>query len=524
MSSPDVSSQDDSQEARGEKSFAEEIEEYASSLLRHYKPQKITERKVIHDPILGSNLFEPYEIALIDSPFCQHLRRISQTDVASLVYPSANHNRLEHSLGVATIAGRVLEALLRRQPRDSPGPMTSDTQIEVRFAAILHDIGHGVFSHLSEETFQDFPEVELHRKKNPGQFNRDSPHEMISHLIVKSPSFGEYFEKNIIKEYGLSAGISLERIAHSIIPAGGNDKYYGWQANIINGPFDADKFDYLQRDAYFSGLKIGIDLDRFLHCVWLEVKSDKPRQLKIMTSGATTLEQILFGKLMLYNTIYHHQKIRAAECAIRGIFEILEEHQKDPEYQIHGRKMKRAIDFLYISEADVLSLDNKPEELQEYIRRFLNRDLFKRALVISADTVDKPEKSPGYKDFKSLADQPANLKALRGELVAALNDKYSLHEIWIDLPQTLTFEDDNFAVIQDENTEPQYMRDRFRVSEWLTAYGSNKWKGYVFCPPGKAVRNEVGKKAAELLSGKYHFSFKLSEDNKSEALEQAKIR
>jgi hypothetical protein len=403
--------------------------------------------------------------------------------------------------------------------------MTSDTQIEVRFAAILHDIGHGVFSHLSEETFQDFPEVELHRKENSGQFERDSPHEMLSHLIVKSPSFGEYFEKNIIKEYSLSAGISLERIANSIIPAGGSDDNYGWQANIINGHFDADKFDYLQRDAYFSGLKIGIDLDRFLHCVWLEVQKDKPRQLKIMTSGATTLEQILFGKLMLYNTIYHHQKIRAAECAIRGIFEILKDHAADPSYQIHGRKMKRAIDFLYISEADVLSLDSKPEELQEYIRRFLDRDLFKRALVISADTVVAPNTSPGYKDFKSLVEEPEKLKELRRELVAALNDKYSLHEIWIDLPQTLTFKDDNFAVIQDENAEPQYMRDRFRVSEWLTAYGSNKWRGYVFCPPGTDVRNEVGRKAAELFSKKYGFSFKLDEALKQdEALTQAKIR
>lgn len=253
--------------------------------------------------------------------------------------------------------------------------------------------------------------------------------------------------------------------------------------------------------------------------MWLEVKSDKPRQLKILASGATTLEQILFGKLMLYNTIYHHQKIRAAECAIRGIFEILEAHPDSPEYQIHGRKMKRAIDFLYVTEEDVLSLDNKPEELREYIMRFLNRDLFKKALVISADTVVSPDTSPGYKSFKSLVEEPEKLKELRRELVAALNGKYSLHDIWIDLPQTLTFNDDNFAVIQDENTEPQYMRDRFRVSEWLTAYGSNKWKGYVFCPPGTDVRNEVGRKAAALFSDKYHFAFK-----PNEAFDQAKIR
>ena len=497
-------------------SLVDDISHFVTSLLKSAPSYRNATRKVIHDPILGTNLFQPHEIGLVDLPFCQRLRRITQTDVASLVFPSANHNRLEHTLGVATIAGRILEALLRRQP---PDPVTRTTQIEVRFAAILHDIGHGVFSHLSEETFQDFPEVKLHRLQNPGKFSPENPHEMISHLILKSPSFRKYFEKNIIKEYGLSGEISLERIAASIIPAGGKDELYGWQANIINGPFDADKFDYLQRDAYFSGLKIGIDLERFLHCVWLESRQGEPHQLKIRTSGATTLEQILFGKMMLHSTIYHHQKIRAAECAIKGIFEILEEHREDPEYQIHGRKMKRAIDFLYVTEEDVLSLDSKPEELRNYIMRFLNRDLFKRALVISADTVDNPEESPGYMDFKSLAEQPENLKDLRRELVAALNNKYSLHEIWIDLPQTLTFEDALRARVQDKDGELKYLSDIFPIAEWLTAYGSNKWKGYVFCPPGEKERSEVGRKAAELLSDKYHFSLKLDE-----ALDQAKIR
>lgn len=174
---------------------------------------------------------------------------------------------------------------------------------------------------------------------------------------------------------------------------------------------------------------------------------------------------------------------------------------------------------MWVTEEDILSLDDKPEELRKYTQRFLDRDLFKRALVISANTVNNPAVSPGYKAFTALADQPANLKNLRRELVAELNNKYPLHDIWIDLPQTLTFEDDNFAVIQDPGEEPQYMRDRFRVSEWLTAYGSNKWKGYVFCPPGADVRKEVGIKAAELISSKYGFSIDIPK-----ALQQAKIR
>lgn len=518
MLSPNSNSQGSSKAIEEQKSFVDEIEEYVGSLLQRYEPQKIIERKVVHDPTLGSNIFEPHEVALIDLPICQRLRRITQTGFASLVYPSANHNRLEHTLGVATIAGRILESLLRRQSPAQHGPVTYPAQVEVRIAAILHDIGHGIFSHLSEEIFQDFPEVRLYRLQHPGKFSPKKPHEIIGHLIINSHSFKEYFKEKIVKQYNLPE-IDPAKIAELIIPAGREHDLYGWQADIINGPFDADKFDYLQRDAYFSGLKIGIDLDRFLHCVWLESQPDQPRQLKVMTSGATTLEQILFGKLLLYNTIYHHQKIRAAECAVKGIYEMLKDHPDDPEYQLGNRKMERAIDFLYVTEEDVLSLDNKAEELRVYIQRFLDRDLFKRALVISSDTVVDPEKSMGYFDFKSLAEKPNKLRELREELVEALNRKYSIYEIWIDLPETLTFEDASMARIQDGKGKLKYLNEIFRVDEWLTAYGSNKWEGYVFCPPGRDVRNEVGKKAAELLCDKYHFSLKLEE-----SLDKAKIR
>ncbi|MHB8085375.1 MAG: HD domain-containing protein [Dehalococcoidia bacterium] len=495
-------------------SLINDVDNFVKELISGYKPQKITERKVIHDPILGSNIFEPHEVALIDSPFVQRLRRISQTDVAALVYPSANSTRFEHTLGVTTIAGRILDSLLLKSKPDTKDILSSPiARKEVRFAAILHDIGHGVFSHLSEDTIKRLPEVISQFKQNPGKFSSEKPHEMISYLMVKSPTFQKYFEEYIVKGQGLESGISLDRIANSIIPAGENDEMYGWQAQIINGPFDADKFDYLQRDAYFSGLKIGIDLDRFLHCVWFDGSPGKPRQLKIMTSGATTLEQILFGKMLLYTTIYHHHKILSAECAIKAILELSREHK------ICGRNMNRAMDFLYITENDILSLDGKSDKLKSYISNFLNRKLLKRALVISADTVIDPSTSPGYLSFKKLTEYPEKRRELVDELIKKLSEKYDRCDIWIDIPQTLTFEDAFLASIEDENNVSRYFPETLRISNWLSAYEINKWKGYVFCPPQKAVREEVGKKAAELITGTYDFKFDLEK-----ALGQAKIR
>jgi len=345
-------------------------------------------------------------------------------------------------------------------------------------------------------------------------FSEQKPHEMLSYLIVKSPSFQSYLKDEMIGKHGC-AEIDIDQIAEMIIAAGLKDELSLWKAEIINGPFDADKLDYLQRDAYFSGLKIGIDLDRFLHSVWLDSESS-PRRLKVLTSGAVTLEQILFGKVLLYNTMYHHQKVLAAECALKGIFEILEDN---PGYTIHGRRMDKAIDFLYITEEDILSLENKPEELRDYIQRFLHRDLLKRALVISADTVDSPGTSIGYKDFKDLAEDPKGLKDLRLKLVAALNNKYPIYDIWIVLPRTATFSDEaSRAIIQDPGGKEKSLREPFRVDEWLTAYWSNKWTGYVFCPAGKEVRNEVAKKASDLLYDEYGFALN------DGAFEQAKIR
>lgn len=494
-----------------------DIKQFVETLLGKTSQNIFATNKVIHDPILGTNLFQPHEMALLDLPFCQRLRRISQTDVASLVYPSANHNRLEHTLGVATIAGRIIESLRANSDRGTQ-LATQEAILTVRIAAILHDIGQGPFSHLSDDITKGLPEVVDYREAHPGMFAEHKPHEMLSYLIINDSKFQEYLKDEILTKHSSSREfadeVDMESIADMII-AGQKGKNKAWKGDIINGPFDADKLDYLQRDAYFSGLRIAIDLDRLLHTVWADLDDD-PCHLKVMTSGAITLEQILFGKVLLYNTMYQHHKVLAAECAVKGMFEILEDN---PGYTINGYRMDKATDFLRVSEEDILSLHNKPKELEEYIERFLYRNLFKRALVISADNVENPSESPGYGEFKDLAEYPKDLKELRRKLVSSLNNKYSLHDIWIVLPRTPTFSDEaSRAIIQDPGGPKMNLRDPFKVDEWLTAYWSNKWTGYVFCPTGKEVREEVGRKAAELLADEYKFNLKET------AFEQAKIR
>ncbi len=105
--------------------------------------------KMIHDAIHGSLLFEEHEVALLDLPLIQRLRRVSQLDVVPLVFPCAHHNRFEHTLGVTAIADRLARSLQRRERN-----LVSDDDLRhVRAAAIIHDCGHSCFSHIAEQIY-----------------------------------------------------------------------------------------------------------------------------------------------------------------------------------------------------------------------------------------------------------------------------------------------------------------------------------------------------------------------------------
>ena len=92
----------------------EKVNDYVESQLSGYRHKFVHSPKIIHDTILGSNIFRPFEIALIDLPIIQRLRRINQVDVVPLVFPSGNHNRFEHTLGVTVISEQLALAVVRR--------------------------------------------------------------------------------------------------------------------------------------------------------------------------------------------------------------------------------------------------------------------------------------------------------------------------------------------------------------------------------------------------------------------------
>lgn len=465
------------------------IEQYVMDQLKEYKPQRIRAPKVIHDTILGSNLFYAHEIAVLDLPILQRLRRINQVDVVPLVFPSGNHNRFEHTLGVTVIGEKLAravkrkinEAKLRGDSFSSSIEMTEEMIEHVRLAAIMHDTGHGPFSHISEEVYKWCEDIKLERKENP-RLQGSSPHEALSYLIVTSQAFRDFFSKHIENQYNKK--FDLDLIGDMIV--GFVEKpELAYLIDIINGVFDADKLDYIQRDSHFTGIKMVLDLDRLFYTV--DVLPDKKGRfcLSVDLTGVSTLEQIVFNKMMLFSTVYNHHKVRAAECLFRSIFEEITKS----EQTIYGLNFNSAADFLYLSDADLYSLsrDRDLGRISTLANDLCLRRLPKRAMVLSNRTVTKESLEPLQKVME-LYEYPNFVMQFRetvSEVAEGLGYHVPVEEVWLDIPSGPKFKEGSEWPIKSLGSSNGYirLRDIMPVDDWVKAFAENKWQGHIFTRP-----------------------------------------
>ena len=177
-----------------------EIEEYVKQALDGWTPPKIYGSKVINDPIHGAMSFRNHELILMDCPLLQRLRYIRQLGPANLLYPTANHTRFDHSLGVCHVADRMWRALREKAEEVSgincEADVPSITRLQVRLAGLLHDIGHGPFSHVSDRFMGTFKDIDKLTSAG-GEFPDSNPHEVLSYLILTSKAFQKFFDDNI---------------------------------------------------------------------------------------------------------------------------------------------------------------------------------------------------------------------------------------------------------------------------------------------------------------------------------------
>ena len=210
--------------------------------------------KVIHDALWGTQHLNSCEVSVLNTPLLQRLRGIKQTAFSYLIFPSATHSRFEHTLGVLYQSNQLLTALCKTSKYQK---ILKDKIDLVRMAALLHDCGHGPFSHSTEEIYKFFPDMQS--LIGPGGKHEGwNSHELLSYYIIKSKPFKLFFNKTTDK-YNKSIDINL---VADIIVGAVKDPLLKFVQDIINGPFDSDKIDYIFRDGHFSGLPLQIDLDR----------------------------------------------------------------------------------------------------------------------------------------------------------------------------------------------------------------------------------------------------------------------
>ncbi len=235
----------------------------------------MNKRKIFNDPVYGF-ISIPYDIVfdIIEHPIFQRLRRIQQLGLSSLVYPGATHSRFHHSLGAMHLMSKSLEVL------KSKGHTITETESEAAVLAILmHDLGHGPFSHALE-----------------GVLVENIPHENISLLLMEklSVEFGEKIEVAI-------------QIFNNTYP-----KKFLHQ--LVSGQLDMDRMDYLNRDSFYSGVSEGvIGYDRILNM--LDVHEGN---IVVEEKGIYSVEKFLVARRLMYWQVYLHKTALVADLMLKN--------------------------------------------------------------------------------------------------------------------------------------------------------------------------------------------------------------
>jgi len=230
-------------------------------------------RKIINDPVYGFiTIDHPLILQLISHPVYQRLRNIHQMAFAHLVYPGAVHSRLHHSLGAYHLMCTALSELKAKGADISP-----EEELGARMAILLHDIGHGPFSHALEN-----------------ELITGLTHEEISILLMQK----------LNDEWNGRLQTAIEIFTNRY-----PKKFLG---QLVSGQLDVDRMDYLNRDSFFTGVAEGvIGYDRILKMLTV-----KDGQLMVEEKGIYSIEKFLISRRLMYWQVYLHKTVLAAEMML----------------------------------------------------------------------------------------------------------------------------------------------------------------------------------------------------------------
>lgn len=363
--------------------------------------------KIIHDTVHGSIKLQGLFLDLLETPEIQRLHGIHQLGLAYLVFPGANHTRLEHSIGTCFVAERIADAL---------GLDEYEKKL-VMGASMLHDIGHSPYSHTLEMAIHTNMQADhmditkdiilgnrrIELKGNDGQ-NRS----YIPDLLEKHGLEPEDVAKLISTQIDKDDTPKIEEYSVHKNQKFFNEKKY--LSQIIHGSLDADQMDYLLRDSFYTGVAHGtIDIDRLIQTV--EIFNN---DLVVNKRGVPAVEGMLVARALMYTSVYFHKTVRIAELMMARAVEHLSEPLGD---------------FHEMNDSELFSKLKENGGYQKDIALMLKyRKLFKRVLTLFKGKASEDE----MKVIKTL-NESKNRRSAEDEIAqrAGLSKGYVI----IDVPE-----------------------------------------------------------------------------------------
>ena len=366
--------------------------------------------KIFNDPIYGF-VSIPYEIIydLIDHSYFQRLRRIKQLGLTNLVYPGALHTRFHHAMGAMHLMSEAIEVL-----RAKGNEITDEEAKGVTIAILLHDIGHGPFSHALE-------------------------HSIVNHITHEDIS--ELFMNRLNAEFKGELSLAIQIF---------NNKYKKkFLHQLVSSQLDMDRLDYLKRDSFFTGVSEGVvSSDRIIKM--LNVKND---ELAVEAKGIYSIEKFIIARRLMYWQVYLHKTVISAESLLVNILKRAKELAEKQEelfctpalkvflynkFSKNDFKTKPELldSFAQLDDYDIMAsvkvwASHQDRVLALLCNKLLNRDLFKIELQNQPfKDVEINSAKEKIKKQHKLKDKEVDYFVFTGNIQ---NDAYSENKIRINI-------------------------------------------------------------------------------------------
>ena len=479
------------------------------------------------DPLWGFIELLPHEAALMVTPLMRRLQNIRQTAFAYLAHPGATHDRYSHSLGVMHQATEMWRNLKRYHPE--LGEDDSRNLCLLRLGALLHDVGHGPYSHSSEGFFRDFVDMRELQAELSSELSVPLPKlgaaESISAAIVTSPAF-RLFMSACAKdsEYPLSE-IPCEEIARLFFGWNTNTEL-PWISRIISGSIDADKLDYLHRDGEFAGLETTVDLTRLYSN--LRIANNR---IIVLRDGLSSIADLAENRFSLTTLMYSEPMGRTADAMFRRALEV--------DSRRSSTKLDSCAAFFELEDSSIMSYLRSSEDplTKDLAWRIQFGSLYAVCFSISVPLlmqravhlqvlpdeerceaiIDSLRDPKRQRELESrLANRAMEIKRERfkGQVVYETVRGFDGEEIpfspdlvMIDVTKPLNFQDlgDEMVLVHGQELTDDFVVEAgqlLALEQRRLSYRRNLWRGYIITHPDfrSAVRSAVVEYFDEVLA------------------------